>query len=212
MELMSLTVTPRSATGKGAARKLRRDGLVPAICYGLKKEPLHLSVVPKALMKVLKGPLGRNAVFNLAVENDKVPRKVILQDLQIHPLRRAVEHADFLEVTDDSKLVLDVPVVVEGRSLGEKAGGRLRQVLKELRVVCRPPTVPAAITIDVSPLDIGAVLYVEDVQFPEGVESAMRGRVPVVTVRLGRAAEEGEGAEGAAPAAAAEAAPAEDAD
>lgn len=210
MELQSLTVTPRSATGKGAARKLRRDGLVPAICYGLKKEPLHLTVVPKALMKVLKGPLGRNAVFNLVLDNDKATRKVILQDLQVHPLRRAVEHADFLEVTDDSKLVLDVPVAVEGRSLGEKAGGRLRQVLKEIRVVCRPPTVPAAIPVDVSALDIGAVLYVEDIPFPEGVESAMRGRVPVVTVRLGRAGDEGM-EEGAAPAAAA-AAPAEDAD
>jgi large subunit ribosomal protein L25 len=186
MELMSLSVTPRTATGKGVARKLRRDGFVPAVCYGLKKPAQPLTVVPKALGKLLKGPLGRNVVFNLAVDGEAAPRMVVLRDITVHPVRRTFEHVDFLEVVDDSKLVVDVPVILDGRSAGEKVGGKMRQVLRVLRVECSPGTVPAAITIDVSPLEIGATLYVEDIPFPEGVKPAGRGHVPVVTVRLGR--------------------------
>jgi len=200
MELMSLSVTPRTATGKGVARKLRRDGLVPAVCYGLAKPALPLTVVPKVLGKLLKGPLGRNVVLNLAVDGEATPRMVVLRDITVHPVRRTFEHVDFLEVTEDSRLVLDVPVVLEGRSAGEKAGGKMRQVLRVLRVECTPRNVPSAIMIDVSPLEIGSTLYVEEIPFPEGVKPAMRGHVPVVTVRLGRG---DEGDEGAAPAAAA---------
>ena len=185
MELMSLTATVRTETGKGVNRRLRRDGFVPAVCYGLKKDPAHLSVVPKALLKLFKGPLGRNVVFQLDVEAQP-PRTVVLQDLQVHPLRRTITHVDFLEVTPESKLEVKVPIVIEGKSSGEKLGGRVRQVVKEVAVVCQPANVPAAITLDVTNMEIGDVLYVEGVTFPEGVHPAKTGRIPLVTVRLGR--------------------------
>lgn len=200
MDLMSLSATLRTGTGKGVARKLRKGGLAPAVCYGLKKEPAHVNVEPNALMKVFKGPLGRNAVFHLVVGEEAAPRQVIVKDLQIHPVRRTIQHVDFLEVADDTKLTLKVPVRLAGRSPGEKLGGQRRQVLKELPIVCTPHCIPAEIAVDMAPLNIGDTLYVEDIKFPEGVESGFRGRVPVVTLRGGRAEDEaGEGA-AAAPA------------
>ncbi len=212
MDLATLQAEPRPNTGKGVARKLRAVGRAPAVCYGIAKEPAHLSVDPRAILQLLKSSRGRNSVVNLTIEGEPKPRMALLKDLQIHPLKRRILHVDFLEVSDDSVLKLNIPVKIVGQSEGVKAGGSMRWVLKEVAVFCKPADIPTEIEVDITPLKIGDVLYVENVAFGEGITSATKPRVPIVAVRSGRAEmeedEEEEAEEGAAePTAEAEAKP-----
>ena len=192
MELLTLQAERRSDLGKGGARKLRSAGRIPAVCYGLGKEPLSVSVVPKPLVRMLRGPLGRNVVCNLAVEGEDGPRMVFLKAVQIHPVKRKIVHADFLEVTEESALVVDVPVKLKGPSVGEKAGGDAHWVLKKLRVRCVPQAVLASIEVDTTELEIGDVLFADALTLPDGVELVTKGRVPLVSIKAGRAEEEEE--------------------
>ena len=196
MELQSLPAEKRSGLGKGAARKLRAAGRIPAVCYGLGKEPVSVTVEPRALLKLLRGPLGRNSICQLAVAGEDAPRMVCLKDIQVHPVKRKLVHVDFLEVQEDSRLVIDVPVKLQGTSVGVKAGGELHWVLKEMKVACAPLNVPRFIHVDISALGIGDVLYAEALALPDGVEAMTKSRVPVLTVKSGRGAEAEEGEEG----------------
>lgn len=202
MQLETVEAERRTEAGKGVARKLRKDGFIPAVCYGQKKDPVSLTIRPRDVLRFLKGAKGRNSIFYLQVEGESDPRMVFLQDIQVHPVKRRLLHVDLLEVTRESRLILWVPVRVEGKSEGEKAGGQLHWVLKKIQVACRPDAVPVDIPIDVTAMDAGDVLYAEDLELPDGVEPMTKGRVPVVTVKLGRdedefeEGEEGEEGEG----------------
>ena len=128
---------------------------------------------------------------------------VTLKEIQVHPVKRRLLHVDFLEVADDSRLVVDVPIRVEGKSKAEEVGGKLAVMLKQIRVACAPADIPAEIVVSADGIAINDILYVEAVTLPEGVEAVTRGRTPVIAGRTGRAdladeeGEEGEeGAEG----------------
>ncbi len=210
MEHITLAAEKRSTTGKGPAREARRNGKVPAICYGLTKEPLSLLIQPKELLTRLKAPGGRNAVVHLAVDGEATPRLVFLKDLQVHPLKRTLLHVDFLEVTENTPLVVNVPVRLTGRAAGVVAGGQLDQILREITIRACPFKVPVEIVLDVTPLLGGQRVMIDELPMPEGVEPVFRTNSPVVVVKSTRdedrpeEKEAGEAApEAAAPAAAA---------
>lgn len=172
MEFEKLTVQVRAGRKKGVARRLRREGMIPAVCYGPEQAPLALSVDPKVLGDTMQGPKGRNAVIEMTIEGPDAPSEpvlVMLQDHQYHPVDRAVLHADFLQVAIGQEVTIDVPFELTGRPAGVQEGGILTQIFRSLPVRCLPRDIPSKIVMDVTPMELGDIKRVEDLDLPEGV-------------------------------------------
>ncbi len=181
MHKYQLTAELRKDTGKGVARKLRAAGKVPAIAYGAKAEaPIGLAVPTHELVSILRKPTGRFSPIELTVGNEKL--SVLVQDIQVDPLSRALVHCDFLLVNENEPVKVEVPVRTEGKSKGEAAGARLVVARRELKVSCLPGLIPTEIVVDVRPLRGGEVLYVDQVKYPEGVTPVYKARYPVIVL------------------------------
>jgi large subunit ribosomal protein L25 len=208
MEKQTLSAEVRDGRGKGPARQLRMQGRIPAVFYGPGVETKALSVSPKELVKALGTEWGMNAVIELSF--DGVTERVMIKDVQVHPLDRQPLHVDLYRVTDESRVHVRVPVATRGRPLGVQKGGRMTVVFRDLPVRCTPATVPAAIEVEVSDLDMGGVLRVRDLSLPEGVTVLLDPDRRLILVGEDKRKAELEAEEkAAAEAAAAEAAPAE---
>jgi len=212
MEL-KLEAEKRDESGKGAARKLRARGRVPAVLYGHGVGPVSVSVGAKDLFRVLHGSAGTNVLVNLTV--DGAEHLALPREIQRDHVRGRYVHVDFLAVRRDEKVTVSVPVRVVGESPGVKVGGVVEHHLWELQVECLPGDVPDGIDADVSELQVGDSLRVSDIVAPEGVtvltpseESLLSVVVP--QVRVVEVAEVAEGEEEEAPAEGEEA-PAEEA-
>lgn len=184
-----LNVEPRVRTGKGGSRKVRNDGLVPAVVYGKGMDTLNLRVTPKSLGKAIATEAGWNTLITLKGEGPFDGKVVILKDMHVHPIRRDIMHVDFHAIDLKAKVSVMVPVHTVGKAAGEKMGGSLQIIRHELEVVCLPSDIPAAIEIDVNALQVGDVVHIEDVQLPSGVEVPHEVNFTVMTV-TGRKAEE----------------------
>jgi large subunit ribosomal protein L25 len=196
MAQAELNVTLRDGIGKGGARALRRQDLVPAVVYGRGLEPCAITVEPKALKKAIATESGWNTLITLKGEGAFNGRVVILKDMQLDPIRRNVQHADFQVIDLNKKVHVMVPVHPVGKSEGEKIGGSLQVIRHELEVVCLPVAIPGAIEVDVTSLGIGDVLHVEDLVLPAGIEVPHEVNFTVITVTGHKAeAAEGEAAE-----------------
>jgi large subunit ribosomal protein L25 len=192
MAQAELNVTKRDGVGKGSARALRRQELVPAVVYGKGLEPCALTVEPKALRKAIATEAGWNTLITLKGGGAFDGKVVILKDMQVDPIRRDIRHADFQVIDLSKKVHVLVPVHPVGKSEGEKVGGSLQVIRHELEVVCLPVAIPGAIEVDVTALNIGDVLHVDDIVLPAGVEAPHEVNFTVITV-TGHKAEEGEG-------------------
>jgi len=174
---------------KGGARKVRQDGLVPAVVYGKGVEPLNLRLDPKALQKAVATEAGWNTLITLKGDGPFDGLVVILKDMQIDAIRRNPTHIDFLAIDLKKTLAVMVPVQPVGKSQGEIEGGTLQLVRHEIEVYCLPTNIPTSIEIDVTALNIGEVVHIDEVSLPEGVESQHDVNFTVLTV-VGRMAEE----------------------
>jgi large subunit ribosomal protein L25 len=190
-----LNVEPRVRTGKGGSRKVRADGLVPAVVYGKGIESLTLRIEPKALQKAIATEAGWNTLITLKGDGPFDGKVVILKDMQIDAIRREVQHVDFHAIDLKKTLAVMVPVNPIGKSKGEKEGGTLQLVRHELEVYCLPTNIPPSIDINVEELEVGDVVHIEEVSLPEGAESHHDVNFTVLTV-VGRMAEEVEELEG----------------
>ncbi len=168
MEAQTLQAEVREKSGKGPARQLRTRGLIPAIYYGPGTEPQKLAVSPLALEKALKGPYGRNQLLELEIGGEK--KLALVRDLAVNPVSRELRHVDFYAVARDRKVDAIVPFETQGRSVGVQKGGFLRKLYRDLPVRAFPQDVPAKIVLDVANLDIAAVVRVQDLPLPQGVE------------------------------------------
>ncbi len=195
MAQAELNVTARTRTGKGGARAVRRESLVPAVVYGKGMEPCAITVDPRALDKALDDEAGWNTLITLKGDGPFDGRQVIVKDMQVEPLRREVLHVDFQAVDLSAKVSVMVPVHPVGKSEGEKLGGNLEVIRHELEVLCLPSDIPSAIEVDVTALNIGDVLHVADIQPPAGVEIPYDVNFTVITC-TGHKPEAGESAEG----------------
>lgn len=212
MEFEKLTAQVRTGRKKGVARRLRREGFIPAVCYGPDMSPLALSVSPKALSDALRGPLGRNVVLEMSVEGDGAPTDdilVMLQDFQYHPLDREVLHADFLHVAMDRDVHVQVPFVLTGKAAGITMGGVVTQVFRTLPLRCKPDAIPVSIELDVTPMELGTIRKVSDLALPPGVAVELEQNLTLVSCAQPTQAK-GEAAEGEEAAAAAEGAEGEE--
>lgn len=201
----SLTARVRGGTGKEAAKKVRQQGMIPAVLYGPKTDPMNLLLDPEELLNAISTEAGENTLIDLSIEGEK-DRVVLLRELQIDPVSRQHLHADLYEVPLDKKITVPVPIRLIGTPVGVKEGGILDQIRREIPVSCLPTEIPEHIDIDVSELKIHGTIHIRDLKFPEGVESEEEDELTVATVLAPRieevpvAAPVEEGAEAAAPA------------
>ncbi len=184
-----LNVETRVRMGKGGSRKVRRDGLVPAVVYGKGIEALNLRLDPKALQQAVATEAGWNTLITLKGDGPFDGLVVILKDMQIDAIRRDTQHVDFLAIDLKKMLSVMVPVKPVGKAVGVTEGGTLQLVRHELEVLCLPTNIPTSIEIDVTQLGVGGVIHIDEVTFPEGVESQHDVNFTVLTV-VGRMAEE----------------------
>ena len=184
-----LNVETRVRTGKGGSRKVRQDGLVPAVVYGKGVEALNLRLDPKALQQAVATEAGWNTLITLKGDGPFDGLVVILKDMQIDAIRRNPTHVDFLAIDLKKTLAVMVPVQPVGKAQGEVEGGTLQLIRHELEVYCLPTNIPTSIEIDVTALNVGEGIHIDEVSFPEGVESQHDVNFTVLTV-VGRMAEE----------------------
>jgi len=204
---ITLPAHSRTATGKGAARRLRSQGLIPAVFYGRKRETRALSVNSKALAAIMSSETGSHTLIRLVIgdEGPNEERTVILKDYQIHPVKRNLLHADFYEVALDRPIETEVAIVLVGKPIGIEKGGLLQQVRREIPVSALPQNVPNQIEVDISHLDIGHSLHVDEIRLPAGVEVVSDVNFTIATVVTPKGVKiaeeeelEGEGAEAGA--------------
>ena len=188
-----LNAETRVRIGKGGSRKVRRDGLIPAVVYGKGVEPLNLRLDPKALQQAVATDAGWNTLVTLKGDGPFDGLVVILKDMQIDAIRRNPKHVDFLAIDLKAKLSVMVPVHPLGKSQGEIEGGTLQLVRHELELNCLPTNIPTSIEFDVTKLNIGDVVHIDEIALPEGVESQHDVNYTVLTVVGHKAEEVGEG-------------------
>jgi large subunit ribosomal protein L25 len=187
----------RTKTGKGAARSLRRHDRVPAAIYGPKTMPLALSVEANQLKKLLR-KMGEEAsqLIRLVIEGEEHQTKqVMIREVQTHPARRRFLHVDFYEVAMDQPIEVDIHVELTGESVGEEKGGIVNLVRRTLSVRCLPADIPEKITVDISSLDIGDAIHVEDLIPKVSFELTGEEHFTVVTINAPEGAEEAESVE-----------------
>ena len=192
MEQSELKVSLRKMKGKGPACRLRQEGLIPAVLYGPKTDPVLLSLCPEDLRRALSTAAGENVLISLKVEDErKVPNRVVmLKDLQVDPLTRGYLHADLYEVTIDEEIEVNIPIHLQGKSIRvQEDSGVLQQVHRELRVKCLPKDIPEGINIDIAELRIGDSIHVRDIKLKEGIKIVADPDSTILTV-LAPAAEE----------------------
>lgn len=169
METIEITVKPRYLSGSDVAKKVRRAGLLPAVMYGNGVPSAAIAVDPKNIKRGLTGAFGRNQMFQLTMASDGAQHLAIARDVQVHPVSRQLMHLDFFLVKPDSRIEVILPVVLSGRSAGQKAGGSLEHVSRFVRVACTPESLPKSVEIDVTAFENGAIMTIEQLPLPEGV-------------------------------------------
>src|SRR2546423_5349390 len=152
METNVLTALKRDGKGKGPARRLRAQGLIPAVVYGPTGEPVHLSVDPAALKTAIDTPHKFNTL--LVLKTDGAERRVLFKDYQVDPVERRLLHADFLEVRLDKPVRVQVPLVCVGKAQGVTEGGILQQNAHDITVEALPEKIPVKLEVDVSALKV----------------------------------------------------------
>lgn len=183
MELIELTATIRTTRGNGAARVLRRNAQIPAVLYGPGKDPILLSIHTKELEQVLKDIPVAQALIDLKIENDKTtPRSAMIKELQVHPLSQHYLHADFYEIDMARKIKVKIPVATRGVSAGVEMGGIVQIVRRELEVSCLPNAIPVAIELDITDLNIGDAIHVEDIALGDDIDISADVNFTVITV------------------------------
>lgn len=192
-----LNALVRTATGKGAARKLRAAKQVPGVVYGHKRTPQSLALDARDLQKMLDRVSADTTVFELRI--DGATSRTLIRDIQRHPFRREILHVDFQELVAGELVTVDVPVRLVGTPVGVRlSGGMLDQVLREVRVEVDPSNIPNHIDVDVSGLDLHQSIHVRDLILPPGVEVLENEGETICVVAAPRAeAEVAPAAEGA---------------
>jgi large subunit ribosomal protein L25 len=159
----TLRAQKRDTRGKNEARRLRQQGLIPAVLYGGAAEPASIAVDAKALSAILHSEAGANSLIDLDVEGAGVT-KVLVKDFLVEPVERHLLHADFYRVAMDKKIQVTVPVVVVGEPKGVKLqGGVLDIPHREVEIECLPGDIPEHIEIDVADMSVGDAIRLRDV-------------------------------------------------
>jgi len=190
LELLELNAVTRTDAGKGQARTLRREGRLPAVLYGPNTDPVMLSIDLSELEDITKGGSAGQAILSISVKGEKKPRTAMIKDLQISPLSRDYLHIDFYEVDMQQKINVMVPVTTTGKCIGIEMGGMTQLIRRELEVLCLPGEIPEYIEIDITDLNIGDSVHVEDVKLEGDIEIPHDVDFTILTILSGKMKEE----------------------
>jgi large subunit ribosomal protein L25 len=198
-----LKAQARSGVGKGAARALRREGLIPAVIYGDKKDPLPISISYNEAMKRIYAGGFLSHIITVDVDGEK--HRVLPRDYQLDPVKDKALHVDFLRVSGNTKINVQVPVhfINEDASPGIKRGGVLNIVHHTLDLTVSANSIPEAIEVDLTGLDVGQSVHISSIKLPAGaVDHSHEADLTIATIAApsGLRAEEAEAAAAAAPA------------
>lgn len=194
MEQKTMSIELRDKNGKGVARKLRDQGVVPGVVYGKGIEPVSVKVGVKELAAAISGEGGLNSLITLSGGGSLNGNIVIVADMQRNPLKGDILHVDFHRISLDEKVKVHVPVVMVGTAAGVKEGGMLDVVTYTLDVECLPTSIPEAINVDVTNLAIGHSIHVSELVLPQGIKVLNDPETPIVSIH-GKAKEEAPAAE-----------------
>lgn len=183
MEIFDLKVTQRNTFGKGSARALRRQGLIPAVLYGPKRDSMSLTLSPLDLDEIYKNSGTERVVLNLIIKNGGAKNAtVMVKEVQASPVTNKYVHIDFYEISLDEEVVVKVPVEVTGKSKGVERGGFLQVVRHKLEISCLPSDMPDNIEVDVTSLDIGDSVHIEDIELGDKIKLLAVPGLTVLTV------------------------------
>lgn len=189
MENFEINAKLRTDIGKGASRRLRHAGLIPAIIYGAGKDPVSLTLSHNEIVKSLNHESFYSNI--LTVNIDGKSEKAVLKDLQRHPYKPSILHLDLQRVSETEKLTLRVPLhfINEDNCVGVKqGGGKISRQMAEVEISCLPKDLPEFIEVDLENVKAGEILHLSDLVVPENVELvALAHRdLPVVSVNVAR--------------------------
>lgn len=204
--------------GSSSSRRLRRTGRIPAVVYGLETEPLAVSVEYSEARIALSGDAGLNALLNLDIDGNT--ELCLVKDVQRHVVRDEVSHIDFIRVDPNADFELEIPLILIGESKAiANVSGMVDQALFSVVITTKPTSIPNEVEVDISDMEVGDTIRVEDIKLPEGVKPAMDLEATVATAVVTRstlesmrAEEEAEAAEDEAAAVAAAPPAADDAE
>jgi large subunit ribosomal protein L25 len=192
MKSVPLKAYPRTLARRGGVKQLRASGRVPAIIYGRQAQPQNLEVNAKEFGDLIHHAVSENMLVDLSVENDaRAKRLALVQEIQHHPLDGNILHVDFHEVTEDEKVIIQVPLETVGEAAGVKnSGGVLEHVVFKIKVRALPKDLPEQIIVDVSHLELGKSIHLGDLRAPPGVEILGDKHISVISVAMPRTEEE----------------------
>ncbi|MBV7259946.1 50S ribosomal protein L25/general stress protein Ctc [Erythrobacter crassostreae] len=175
-DALTLPAETRERAGKGASRALRREGRVPAVIYGGNEEPIKIHLEEKELVRQLMTGQFMNSIVQVEIGGD--PVRSIPKDVALHPVSDRPIHVDFLRLSKDAKIEVQIPVVFinEEESPGLKKGGVLNVVRHDLDLICKSDAIPDQIEIDVTGKEVGDSIHISEVTLPDGSESAITDR------------------------------------
>jgi large subunit ribosomal protein L25 len=181
MSQTTLTATPRTGSGTPTARRLRAEGHIPGILYGRGMEPISVTVERREFRLALSGPAGVNTVLDLHVGGNSYP--AVVKELQRHPIRRTVNHVDFLQVNMNEEITVHIAFRIEGESKAVAAmGGLVDPTVDSIEVSCTPTDMPNEFVIDVTDMQPDTVIRLSDIPMPKGVTPLGDPDMAVVTV------------------------------
>lgn len=180
MSSVSLNAASRTDIGKGAARKIRAQGLLPAVIYRAGQPATSVSLDPNELETAFRRSGNRNTLVTLGVDGKSYT--CLVKVTQRDPVTANLLHVDFYEVDDNEEVVVRVPVNPTGRAAGVTAGGKLRLIRRDLDVRCKPASIPATVDVDVTSLNVGDIIRVSAVPAPEGTEIVAPNDFNILTV------------------------------
>jgi large subunit ribosomal protein L25 len=172
----------RDGVGKSVAKALRNEGKVPCVLYG-GKEHIHFSMYAQDFKPLVYTP----NTYKVKLDIDGKIFRTILKDIQFHPVNDSIIHADFMEISEDKPVVLDIPVKLEGNSVGVRAGGKLILKAKKIKLKALPGKMPDFITVNIDDLDIGKSVKIGELNLPE-LTILDSPNNPIVSVKTTRAA------------------------
>ncbi len=196
MQVVELKANPRTINGTRGAKDERKKEMIPAVVYG-GKTTHHVSIDPKELKSLIYTPEFKTA--KLTMSDGSV--NVFVKQIQFHPITDAVSHIDFMELVPGKAVTVEVPLKLDGYAAGVKAGGKLVQRVRKIKIKATPEKLVNEIKADVTNIQLGSVMRIREIAFPEGVASVSDTAIPIATVIIPRALKEEEKTAAAAPAA-----------
>ena len=194
MNQQELNAQPRELTGKGAARKLRTTGMIPAIVYGRDTKTLSISLSEKEVSDLLATGKAMRSLITLKIDDrvDLSKKVMMFREIQRHHIYRTPLAADLLIVDPEQKIDVPVPVILKGDAPGVIDGGVLQQLVRSVLIHAKANDLPEEIIVDVSNMGPGDTLYVEDMNIPEGLEVDVMERAPIASITIPRGLDEEE--------------------